>query len=349
MSMPSQSPQVSAGLSTVSSNEADTVASMYQVYHAAKAIQRWWRVAGQAHYLRAGAAATTIQRQYRVYVARSDLRVALKALIKSHRRQARRQVQPSKLLLEATKLEGMKSAKCVSWRATVWIVVMACRWLKWHRRKVAVQTAAHVVQRQFRVHGRRKAIAAGMRLILLHNTRQLQAKSHRGILAAELGDRHEPLDGPTGVVLDCVDRWDTYTDPETGAPYLYNPATGETKWMVAETAHVTVQVDQVSDDGDYVISGLGPTTPSPTTPDPSMEIHSFGNHPDEMWTQATDGNGCVYYYNPATNATSWDSPAGRWRHQSNLSEGWQTFANEDGVPFYYNASTGETTWTLPPM
>lgn len=58
------------------------------------------------------------------------------------------------------------------------------------------------------------------------------------------------------------------------------------------------------------------------------------------WEQAQDDQGRVYYYNTATNETSWENPLA----QSLL---WKEYKSDDGRPYYYNETTGETTWEKP--
>ncbi|RHY22295.1 hypothetical protein DYB25_014279, partial [Aphanomyces astaci] len=106
-------------------------------------------------------------------------------------------------------------------------------------------------------------------------------------------------------------RWDEYTDPETGAPYFYNPTTGETKWKQVETT-TTMALQQpvaevASDDGDYMIAGLATPSVVSTPRSPSSATSNHETTYARMdgggtWTQATDENGCAYYYNTATNA-----------------------------------------------
>lgn len=59
-----------------------------------------------------------------------------------------------------------------------------------------------------------------------------------------------------------------------------------------------------------------------------------------LWEQAQDDQGRVYYYNTATNETSWENPLA----QSLL---WKEYKSDDGRPYYYNETSGETTWERP--
>ncbi|RHY82002.1 hypothetical protein DYB35_004772 [Aphanomyces astaci] len=133
-------------------------------------------------------------------------------------------------------------------------------------------------------------------------------------------------------------RWDEYMDPETGAPYFYNPTTGETKWKQVETTTTMAlqQPDVASDDGDYMIAGLA--TPSViSTPRSISPSSATSNHETTYarvdgggtWTQATDENGCAYYYNTATNATSWNPSSAQ--HPLLAMETWECFTSKDGL------------------
>ncbi|ETV73622.1 hypothetical protein, variant [Aphanomyces astaci] len=359
----SNSPQSPTALSHTNSVEPSSVD---RTCHATHTIQRWW----QRHAISRPphdnailtAAALTIQRQYRVFVNRADMRGALTALLRAHRRHTRKLMQttPSPSKLAAPRIEGDPKPKLTTrirpWRSAVWALVAVRRLIQ---RRRAMDKAARTVQSQFRTHGRRHVIAAGMRLMLLHRARQVQWGAFTEKGGANTTDR-----GTEEMVEDTRSqrhggddtRWDEYTDPETGAPYFYNPTTGETKWKQVETTtKMALQqpvAEVASDDGDYMIAGLA--TPSVVST-PRSPSSATSNHETTYarvdgggtWTQAADENGCAYYYNTATNAMSWNPSSAQ--HPLLAMETWECFTSKDGVPYYYNALTGETTWTLPNM
>lgn len=56
------------------------------------------------------------------------------------------------------------------------------------------------------------------------------------------------------------------------------------------------------------------------------------------WEELTDDQGNVYYYNAATQETTWTKPG---------SGDWVTYTTDDGREYYYNEKTQETTWEKP--
>ena len=63
----------------------------------------------------------------------------------------------------------------------------------------------------------------------------------------------------------------------------------------------------------------------------------------DLWVAVVDeASGQTYYFNEATQETSWDMPA------PTLPAGWEALTDEaSGATYYFNSSTEETTWTLP--
>eukprot|EP00945_MAST-04E_sp_MAST-4E-sp1_P002556 g2556.t1 len=54
------------------------------------------------------------------------------------------------------------------------------------------------------------------------------------------------------------------------------------------------------------------------------------------WEAAEAEDGQIYYYNSATNQTSWDAPL----------EAWERVLTEDGRPYFHNVLTNETAWKV---
>lgn len=76
------------------------------------------------------------------------------------------------------------------------------------------------------------------------------------------------------------------------------------------------------------------------------------------WEELKTDDGTPYYYNSATNVTSWEKPAGSAAaakksssasssSSSAMPAGWEKLLTADGTPYYYNSSTNETSWELP--
>lgn len=64
-----------------------------------------------------------------------------------------------------------------------------------------------------------------------------------------------------------------------------------------------------------------------------------------VWEALTDDQGQTYYYNSATQETSWTLPENEAPETPKNS--WIAYTTDDGTEYYYNEATQETTWDKP--
>jgi len=62
------------------------------------------------------------------------------------------------------------------------------------------------------------------------------------------------------------------------------------------------------------------------------------------WNEYNDEQGNIYYYNEATDETSWDLPTDK---TTNLPPNWKEYKDETGIVYYFNEVTNDTSWDLP--
>ncbi|EDO15718.1 hypothetical protein Kpol_1073p4 [Vanderwaltozyma polyspora DSM 70294] len=69
----------------------------------------------------------------------------------------------------------------------------------------------------------------------------------------------------------------------------------------------------------------------------------------DIWKEAKDNNGRVYYYNSKTGESRWEKPVEAPSKQEQLlkKNGWSIGKSKAGKIYYYNTKTGESSWELP--
>ena len=79
----------------------------------------------------------------------------------------------------------------------------------------------------------------------------------------------------------------------------------------------------------------------------------------EPWEVVVDAEGSSYYFNPATEETSWELPEaaakatgggeqpGSEADAAVLPGGWEVVTDDEGAVYYHCVATGEVSWDLP--
>ncbi len=83
--------------------------------------------------------------------------------------------------------------------------------------------------------------------------------------------------------------------------------------------------------------------PAPAPPSPPSAAAEAD--PDALlpgWTELSDGDGNVYYFNEATDESRWTKPTAEM-----LPDGWVRMTDDEGAAYYFNTYTGESQWEKP--